>query len=443
MMTILVLGAGRSSGSLIRYLLQHAADDNYTVVVADVSAESAAEKTGHHPSSSAISLNIENTDERESAIKSADLVISLLPPALHILAARDCLQFRKPFVSASYVSAEIASLHDDVSNAGLLFLNECGLDPGVDHMSAMEVIHRLQKNGAELTAFRSYTGGLIAPESNDNPWGYKFTWNPRNVILAGQGTAKYIHNGHYRYIPYNRLFSEFECIVVDGAGVFDGYANRDSLAYRKHYSIENVPTLIRGTLRQENFCKAWQIFVSLGITDDSFIMEDSEHLTYADFLDAFIPSSTEGFTVKERLANFIGNDPGNQIMNMIESTGLLNDALIGLPDATPAQILQQLLQSKWVLKEGDKDMVVMQHVFNYNLGDKAETLYSSLVVKGETQVHTAMALTVGLPLGICARKMLKGEFKLTGVHIPVYEEIYKPVLHELQQMGIVFKEKLI
>lgn len=442
MHTILLLGAGRSSSSLIRYLLENAEKDQYILEVGDLSAELALEKTGNHPSSFAFALNVNDAEARGKAIQKASLVISLLPPALHILAAKDCLEYSKPLVTASYISSEIAALDAACKEKGLLFLNECGLDPGIDHMSAMQIIHDLQEKGAELKAFRSYTGGLIAPESNDNPWGYKFTWNPKNVILAGQGTARYIQDGKYYYIPYPRLFTETVKINVEGTGVFEGYANRDSLAYRKHYGLGTIPTLLRGTLRYENYCAGWQVFVSLGMTDDSFVLERSKDLTWEEFLSAFIPASITGGSTEDRLKSFLG-DNSDQLLPMIASTGIFSKEKTGVADASPATLLLHLLQQKWVLNEHDLDMVVMQHQFEYVLNGKMHHLNSSLVVKGESQLHTAMAKTVGLPMGIAARKMLKGEIKLTGVHLPVQSEIYAPVLAELAAMGISFQEQYL
>ncbi len=441
MRKILLLGAGRSSGALIKYLLNHAQADDFELTVADISVSSAEEKIHQHERGRAIAFDINNIEQRTTEISNADIVISLLPPALHYLAATDCVQLSKHLVTASYVSPELKALDDDAIQKNILLLNECGLDPGIDHMSAMEIIHRLQKQGAELKSFKSYTGGLVAPESNDNLWGYKFTWNPRNVILAGQGTAKYIENNHYKYIPYNRLFTQIEKIKVDGSGIFDGYANRDSLAYRKIYSIDTIPTLLRGTLRQENFCSAWQVFVLLGLTDDSYIIEDSEHLTYAQLVEAFLPAAAKGESIEEKLCSFCNINSSSVEMEMIRSTGILYSTVIGLPNATPAQILQHLLQSKWVLKPEDKDMIVMQHLFEYSLNGKNESIHSSLVVKGESVEQTAMAKTVGLPLGIVARLILQNKISLRGVQIPVQEEIYKPVMKELKEYGISFSEK--
>ncbi len=441
MKTVLLLGAGRSSSCLIEYLLEHAAADGFVLRVGDLSVESAAAKTNGHPNAVPFAFEVENAELRKAEIAASDLVISMLPAALHILVAHDCLAAGKHLITASYVSPELMAIDEEVRKKGLLFMNECGLDPGIDHMSAVELIHRLRDQGATLTAFRSYTGGLVAPESNDNPWGYKFTWNPRNVILAGQGTARFIEGGSYRYIPYSRLYKDIQIISVDGLGNFDGYANRDSLSYRKHYGIETIPTLLRGTLRQSGYCSAWDVFVQLGLTDDGFVVEDAGKLTYEGLVDAFLPAGLKGSTTGERLASFCGIDTNGDIMDKIRYTGILEPVRIPMQRGTPAQILQQLLEGKWVLKAGDKDMIVMQHQFEYTLNNKPHSLHSTLVVKGEDTVRTAMAKTVGLPLGMVARRMLQGKIQLRGVQLPLDESVYEPVLRELETYGIRFTEQ--
>ncbi|MEP7169647.1 MAG: saccharopine dehydrogenase C-terminal domain-containing protein [Bacteroidota bacterium] len=442
MRSILVLGAGLSSSALIKYLLDYSQQENWKVTVADFSLDAAKAKAKNHPNSNAISFDIKNENQRAEEIKKADIVISLLPPGLHFLAATDCIRFKKNLITASYVSEQIKNLENDADAAGILLLNEMGLDPGIDHMSAMQIINRLKSENANLLSFKSYTGGLVAPEFNDNPWGYKFTWNPRNVILAGQGTAKYIQDGKYRYIPYSRLFKQIEIIEVQGLGIFDGYANRDSLAYRHHYAIENIPTILRGTLRNHSFCEAWNIFVQLGLTDDSFVIENSSELTYSHFVEAFIASENSEETLKSKVTEFCGLDENSEAIKKVEWTGIFDDVKINLDKATPAQILQNLLQRKWVLKEGDKDMIVMQHEFEFLASqDKRKKIISSLIVKGDDAEHTAMAKTVGLPMGIAARLILNGKVKLTGIKIPVMQEIYEPVLNELKTFGIIFSEK--
>jgi saccharopine dehydrogenase-like NADP-dependent oxidoreductase len=422
--------------------LANAERDGFILQVGDQSIESATAKTKKHFHSEVFAFNIENEHDRTTYISKADLVISLLPPALHILAAKDCLKFGKNLITASYISNELKQMEAEVLSKNLLFLCECGLDPGIDHMSAMEIIHRLKSDGYTLSAFSSYTGGLVAPESNDNPWGYKFSWNPRNVIVAGQGTARYIANGKYHYLPYNRLFKEIVRIEVDELGGFDGYANRDSLSYRQHYGLDNIPTLIRGTLRQEGYCSAWQIFVTLGMADDTFTVENSEQLTYAEFTEACLPQSAIGNNVTEKLLNYFELNQDSDEYKKIESTGIFSNEKINLKNATPAMILQQLLQSKWVLKEEDKDMIVMQHNFEFTKLNKQYKLDSTLVVIGDNNIQTAMAKTVGLPLGIIARKVVKNEVLSKGVVMPVDKNIYQPILDDLNEMGIRFKEKM-
>ncbi len=438
MRKILVIGAGRSSPALIKYLLDNSQKEGWEITVADSSLELAQLRVKNHQHGKAVRFDIQDEQQRKAEIRNADIALSLLPPSLHYAAAVDCVRFRKNLVTASYVSDEIKNLHKEAVKAGVLLLNETGLDPGIDHMSAMQIIHRLQNKNCELLSFKSYTGGLIAPESNDNPWGYKFTWNPRNVILAGQGTAKYIRDGKYHYIPYSRIFSEIEKISIKNAGSFDAYANRDSLAYRKYYGIEKIPTLIRGTLRNEGFCNSWNVFVKLGITDDSFKIENSAQLSYSQFIEAFIPPSVRGKNLKERLARFAGLSLKSEAIEKILWTGILSNEKVKIQNATPAEILQNLLDKKWKLHKSDKDMIVMIHLFEYRENGKKEIkkLKCWMMVKGDNSEMTAMAKTVGFPMGIAAKNILNGKIKLTGVQIPVQREIYEPVMRELKELNI-------
>jgi saccharopine dehydrogenase-like NADP-dependent oxidoreductase len=441
MRNIFLIGAGRSSSSLIKYFLGHSSEENWMLTVGDISLALAKQKTANHKNSRAIAFDINNEGQLSEEINKADLVVSLLPAHMHLPVAKECVLQKKHLVTASYITKEMQELHIDAIKSDVILLNECGLDPGIDHMSAMQIIDREKAAGNEIVSFKSYAGGLVAPESNDNPWGYKFSWNPRNVILAGQGTAKYIQDGKYKYITYNRLFTQTEEIKVDGLGTFDGYANRDSLSYRKIYGLNHIPTMLRGTLRQLDFCKAWNVFVQLGLTDDSYTIEDSEHLTYSHLVEAFLPGNIKGSTLKQKLASFMDTDENSAEIKMVEWAGLFSNNSIGLRNATPAQILQQLLEQKWKLKEGDKDMIVMIHDFQIkNQKSKIINLKSSLVVKGEDSVYTAMAKTVGLPAAIAAKNILNGSIKIRGVQLPVQKEIYTPVLKELQTLGIQFSE---
>ncbi len=440
MRRILLIGAGRSSSNLIQYFLDNAKAEDWTLTVGDVSIDSARQKTNDHPAATAIQFDINSDADRQKHIANADIVISLLPAHMHLSVAVECVKQKKNLVTASYVSAEMQELDSSAKEAGIILLNECGLDPGIDHMSAMQIIDEIKANGGEITSFKSFTGGLVAPESNDNPWGYKFSWNPRNVILAGQGTARFIENGKYKYIPYSRLYTEIETISVEGSGDYDGYANRDSLSYRHYYGLETIPTMLRGTLRQKGYCKAWNVFVKLGLTDDSFIIEDSSKMTFAQFVEAFIPNSVKGNSLVEKVAAFMNCSVNDESIQLVEWTEVLSNELIGLPDSTPAQILQSLLEKKWKLRPEDKDMIVMQHIFEYKLKGKKVHHTSSLVVKGDNSIYTAMAKTVGLPVAIAAKFILDKKISLKGVRIPTDKSIYGPVLNELKNYGVRFVE---
>ncbi len=453
MKNILVIGAGRSASSLIKYLLDNSTKENWNVTVGDVSFDLVKQKTGNHTNARAIAFDVNNDTQREEEIKRADIVISMLPPSMHLNVAKDCVRFKKHMTTASYVTKEMMELNDEAIKAGVVLMNEIGLDPGIDHASAMKVIDHIHAQGGELTSFKSYCGGLVAPECNDNPWGYKFSWNPRNVVLAGQGTAQYIENGEYKYIPYNRLFTQTDTIEVNGLGAFEGYANRDSLSYRKYYKIESIPTMLRGTLRMPGYCKAWNVFVKLGLTDDTYKIEASDTLTYRQLLEAFLPSSIDSLrsdgairkpTTKEKLVAFMRDEMDSEVLNKIEWLRIFDDKKIRLANASPAQILQDLLEERWKLKEHDKDMIVMQHQFEYRADGeilKAKKIISSLIVKGEDQTYTAMAKTVGLPLAITTKLILQNKITTKGVIIPTSKEIYEPLLKELETFGIKFEEK--
>ncbi|HEX8515696.1 MAG TPA: saccharopine dehydrogenase C-terminal domain-containing protein [Bacteroidia bacterium] len=437
---ILVIGAGRSASSLIKYLLDNSDKENWNVTVGDVSLELVMQKTNDHPNSRAIAFDINNEQQRAEEISYADLVISMVPAFMHMNVALDCVRFKKHLATASYVSKEMAELDTAAREAGIILLNETGLDPGIDHASAMKIIDEIHESGGILTSFKSFCGGLVSPESNDNPWGYKFSWNPRNVILAGQGTAQYIESGQYKYIPYNRLFTQTDTIEIDGYGKFDAYANRDSLSYRYSYNLENIPTMLRGTLRMPGYCKAWHVFVKLGLTDDTYKIEASDKLTYPELLDAYLPDGND--STRDKLIKFMGAEMDEEVLAKIEWLGLFENTKITVANASPAEILQNLLEEKWKLQEHDKDMIVMQHQFKYrNAAREPRTILSSLVVTGEDQVYTAMAKTVGLPLAIMAKLILQDKIRARGVTIPTSKEIYLPLLEELDSLGIRFREK--
>ncbi|MCH8317429.1 MAG: saccharopine dehydrogenase NADP-binding domain-containing protein [Bacteroidetes bacterium] len=437
---ILVLGAGRSVSTLIQYLLNQSKELDWYVTVGDVSLDLAKAKVNGHQNGKAIRFDVLNEVQREEEIRKADIVISMLPTQFHHLVAQSCIKFAKKLVTASYVSKEIKELDGEAKKKGIIILMEMGVDPGIDHMSAKKVIDRIQNNGGELSVFKSFTGGLVAPGYENNPWGYKFTWNPRNVVLAGNETVKFIRNGRYKYIPTHQIFTRIEKVGFAGYGVFEAYPNRDSLRYRDVYNLQNIHTIFRGTLRKPGFCSAWNLLVKLGLTDDSFVLEDSENMTYRELVNTFLVYKTE-VRVEQKVSEYLGISEDSDEMQRLKWLGLFEDRKIGLPGVSPAKILQNLLEEKWALEPDDKDMLLMQHQFEYEIQGKQKKLISSMVTIGDNAINTAMAKTVGLPLGIAVKLILSGQITLTGVQIPTLKEIYEPVLDELAGMGINFVEE--
>lgn len=437
MQKILILGAGLSSTALIRYLLEHAGENDWRIRLADASLELAEKKIGGHAAGEAIRFDANDDRQLSSGIKNADLVISMLPAKMHPVIARDCLSHGKHLLTASYISEEMRQMHGEALRKNLLFLNEIGVDPGIDHMSAIRIIEALKNKGARITAFESHTGGLVAPKHDNNPWNYKFTWNPRNVVLAGQGGARFLHNGKFKYIPYHKIFNRYERIYVLDMGEFESYPNRDSLKYQEAYGLQDVETMFRGTIRRPGYCRAWDILVRIGATDDSYIVSDSINMTCLEFIDSFLAYST-GKPVEQKLAEYAGINEDSDIMYKLRWLGLFSNEKIGLKDATPAQILQHLLSEKWKLDPDDKDMLVMQHQFEYVLNNKKRKIISSMIFRGQDSDNTAMAMTVGLPVAIAAKLLLTGKIHGRGVLMPLQPEIYQPVLAELGDHGILF-----
>jgi saccharopine dehydrogenase-like NADP-dependent oxidoreductase len=343
-------------------------------------------------------------------------------------------------LTASYASDEIKELNDEAVAAGIPIYMELGLDPGIDHMSAMSVINRIKESGGELTSFYSFTGGLVAPESDNNPWNYKFTWNPRNVVMAGNGVSQFIKNGHYKYIPYNRLFDRIITRNILQYGDFEIYANRDSLKYRSIYNIKDIPSMYRGTIRRPGFAKAWKVFVSLGMTQDDYRLEDSENMTYREFINTYLRYEPN-IPVEIKLQEYCKNAADPVVLEKLTWLGIFDNRKIGLKNATPAQILQKLLMEKWTMDADDKDMIIMQHEFKYKIVGVEKMIVSAMAVIGKNQVETSMAMTVGLPLGIATKLLLTGKFEHKGIVLPISREIYEPILSELESFGIAFDEK--
>lgn len=441
MRKILIIGAGRSASSLIKYLLDKSEAENLLLTIADLSEALANKKTGNHKNARAISFDVCNDEQRKQEIQQADIVISMLPAHLHIEVAKDCVFYKKNMITASYISEEMKSLDFQAKENQIVLMNEIGLDPGIDHMSAMKIMDDIKSKGGKIILFESFCGGLVAPESDTNLWNYKFTWNPRNVVLAGQGgAAKFIQEGTYKYIPYHKLFRRTEFLEVEGFGRFEAYANRDSLKYRDIYGLQNAETCYRGTIRKVGFSKAWDVFVQLGMTDDTYIIDDSENMSNRDFVNLFLPyHPTDSVEIKFRHQLKIDQD--DVIWDKLLELDLFSKLVVtGLKNATPAQMLEKILSYKWTLQPEDKDMIVMYHKIGYEIDGEQKQIDSTMVCLGDDQTYTAMAKTVGLPVAIATLKILNGEITTSGVQLPTAKEVYLPILEELEQYGVVFKE---
>ena len=421
--------------------MNKAVSEQLQLFIADLSLELAQQKTKNHPHTTALALDIFNAEARAAAIQQVDLVISMLPAHLHIEVAKDCITYKKHLVTASYISDAMQALDHEAKANNLVFMNEIGLDPGIDHMSAMKVIDEIREQGGKMLLFESFCGGLVAPESDTNLWNYKFTWAPRNVVLAGQGgAAKFIQEGKYKYIPYHKLFRRTEFLHVEGYGKFEAYANRDSLKYRSVYGLEDILTLYRGTIRRVGYSKAWNMFVQLGMTDDSYVIDDSENISYREFTNLFLPyHPTDSVEIKMRLQ--LGIEQDDSMWDKLVELDIFNpNKKVGIKNATPALMLEKILADQWTLAPHDKDMIVMYHKFGYELNGQQKQIDSKMVCLGDDQLYTAMAKTVGLPVAMAALLILNGKITTPGVQLPIHKEVYEPILHELEEYGIHFAE---
>ncbi|MFN5362779.1 MAG: saccharopine dehydrogenase C-terminal domain-containing protein [Bacteroidota bacterium] len=427
---ILLLGAGKSAATLIGYLHTLVTSEQWLVTVADRDLSMVEEKIAPYPGLRARTVDLENPLERTQLISEAALVISLLPPSLQLTVAKDCLSLGKHFLSASYTDPDLLPLAEEIKAKNLLFLMEMGLDPGIDHMSAMEMIHRIREGGGTIHSFASHCGGLVAPASDDNPWHYKFSWNPRNVILAGKAGAVFKQNSEITRLSYEQLFAFEQPVHIAGIGELATYPNRDSLAYIPIYGLEDAATFIRTTLRYPIFCRGWQLLIQLGCTrEDNHI--STEGLTHRDF-----------FQLQLEQAGWRLQDIPSALMPLMISIGWNDETPLQCPSGSSAAILQCILEKRWALLPGDRDMIVMLHELTYQQGTKKMRLQAQLVVEGDDRLHTAMAKTVGLPLGIAAALIMKGVIKSRGLQIPIQPDIYLPVLAALHAKGIRFQEQL-
>jgi saccharopine dehydrogenase-like NADP-dependent oxidoreductase len=439
MKKILLFGAGKSSSFLIKYLIQHAAENNWVVQIVDQNTKHIQDKYGVANHLQLFTTDVFNNAERAELIQHAELVISLLPPSLHIVVAKDCLLYAKNLITASYVSDEIKAMDAELKEKKVLFMCEMGLDPGIDHMSAMKIIDEIAKENGEIFEFKSHCGGLVAPESDTNPWHYKISWNPRNVITAGAAGAHFLLNKQEYKIDYPQIFKNNQTIQVNGIGQLAYYPNRDSLSYQALYDLKNVDTLERTTLRYPAYSAAWQYIIDMGLTNEKGKLYDTENLTF----EAWLQDVLQTNNVAEKLNFIFGNDAASQ--KLFDYLELTSRQFINIgTQKSNADILQSVIEQKWKMQDTDKDMIVMQHEFKYRKAGKATYLKSTLIVKGEDKTYTAMAKTVGLPMAILAKLILTEKVTaLYGVNIPVMQKVYAPVLQELVEQGIIFEEEIV
>jgi saccharopine dehydrogenase-like NADP-dependent oxidoreductase len=499
MKEILVFGAGKSATVLIDHLLQHAADGGWQVVVADANESAARKKIGDSPHGRALSFDINDSEKRSDCISTATLVISLLPPALHFLVAKDCLRHRKDLLTASYVDQQMRSLKEDIEKEGLLFLCEMGLDPGIDHMSAKKMIDGIHAVGGKINSFLSHCGGLVAPASDDNPWHYKISWNPRNVVMAGKAGAIFRQDGAIVELEYPGLFAEKRYVSVPGAAVWCWYPNRDSLSYIPVYDLPECATFIRTTLRHPDFMYGWKNIIELRLTDEQatcntdgktlaqFFREHFDRNGFTEWLEDKLQQQFDA--TKDLLAELVNlvdleqqaaakgieqveefmvvDDQGDlkkidiDDLKVNAATTLadkMHDAsltlkqlfylgmdddqtLINAGQCSAADVLQLALEKKLVLQPHDRDMIIMLHEIEYEKEGRKMKMTGTLTLEGDDDLHTAMAKTVGLPLALAARLILDGTIQTKGLQIPVLPEIYNPVLDALSREGIRFDEE--
>ena len=434
---VLVLGAGMVSRPMIRYLLEKT---DFTVTMASRTVSKAEKIIGGHPRGKSVELNVKNDELLDKLVKESDLTVSLLPYTYHVKVANLCIKYKIPMVTTSYVSDEMKALDNKAKDAGILVLNECGLDPGIDHMSAMRVIHDVGEKGGKVISFKSSTGALPSHEANTNPFGYKFSWAPRGVLLASKNPSKWLEDGEIKEYPGEELFENYYIQDVPGVGSFENYPNRNSVPYKDIYGLKDSETVYRGTFRMTGWCETMRKVVALDWLDDKPI-EGFDGKTYADMTRHLIGAKT-GDDVEETTAKFLGLETYSTVVKRLKWLGLFSDKNLPSDKDNPLDYMNVLTLEKMLLGKNERDMIVMHHELVAEYPSKKEYITSTLVDYGIPNDDSAIARTVALPAAIAVKMILDGKINSKGVHIPVSPDIYNPILDELEGMGIKFKEKV-
>lgn len=446
MKRILVLGAGQSAPYLIQYLLDHAEQYDWFVTVGDRDLELAQKRVKSHPRGNAIFFDINDGELLVAQVKRADVVVYMLPPRFQAIVARECIDYNTHMITVSYRDRQLRDFHNDAMRRDVLILSELGLDPGIDHMSAMSVISRIHDNGGSVVGFCSYGSGIPAPDSLNNPLRYVITWNPRNVAMAGELGAQYLEEGKIKIVPWHHLFRHTWQVNVDGIGILEAYPNRDSMSYQRTFGLKNTRTMIRGTLRWPGWCETWLQIVRLGLPNENMRIPNLSELSYRDVVAMFLPHVAPTVDLEDRVANFLQISPTGRIMENLRWFGLFSDEKIGVDGESGADMLVHMLRTKLPLTPDARDMVVLVHELDVEYpeeNNRTEKIISTFVHYGERGGFTAMAKAVGLPAAVVTKMVLQGQIQLTGCHIPTHPSIYEPVLNELGQMDMRFVENVI
>lgn len=443
MKRVLILGAGLVTGPMVRYLL----DKGYHVTVASRTVSKAQDLIGGHPNGEAIAYDIESDAGQarlNELVSQHDLAVSMLPYLHHPAVAKACIANRKPMVTTSYVSPAMRELDAATREAGIVILNEVGVDPGIDHMSAMQIIHKVQHAGGHVDGFMSYCGGLPAPEANNNPFGYKFSWSPRGVLLAARNAAHYLLNGQKVNVPGQELFTHYWPLDVEGLGQFEAYPNRDSMPYLEVYGIGDAATMYRGTLRNQGWCEVLYKIAALGFLDDR--PREAAGKTYAQFVRDLLPGEvTQTGDIKTDVATSLKVERDSPVIKNLAWLGLFDEKRIDAPGGkiSPLDLMTKVMLERMQYAEGERDLIILVHHFNASYPDgKKEKISSTLIAFGEPNGDTAMARTVSLPAAIGVDLILSGQIKATGIQTPVTPDWYEPILAELKELGIECIERV-